>query len=245
MYSAGLGRVPYSRKPIYRGATAPKQMATRDTQLRIIRTAIALFNEYGTSAVSTNRIAEECGISKGNLHYHFRNKQEIIQCIFRRIVDEMNGGWYRDHLEPTLHHLAEMFARQLLLIFNYRFFYREMPNLLRSDPLLLRRYQENRRKRMRALEEFFIELDKHDMLNLRGDRRLINSLVHSTWIISDNWLNSIELLGQKVSERSILEGYDRLLDILHPYLPAKETDVTRVSYAAIRRHVKFHGFALN
>lgn len=220
-------------------------MATRDTQLRIIRTAIMLFNEHGTSAVSTNRIAEECGISKGNLHYHFRNKQEIIQCIFRQIVEEMNAGWYRDHLEPTLHHMAEMFARQLLLIYNYRFFYREMPNLLRSDPLLLRRYQENRRKRMKALQEFFIELDKHNILNLDGDRRLVNSLVHSTWIISDNWLNSIELMGQTACERSILEGYDRILDILRPYLPIDETAVVRESYAAIRRHVKSHGLSLN
>lgn len=220
-------------------------MATRDTQQRIIRMAIVLFNEQGTTAVSTNRIAEECGISKGNLHYHFRNKQEIIQCIFRHIVDEMDSGWYRDHLQPTLRHMAEMFARQLLLIYRYRFFYRESPNLLRSDPLLLRRYQENRRKRMRALEEFFVELDKHGVLDLKGNRELTNSLVHSTWIISDNWLNSIELLGGKVSEQSILEGYDLILDILRPYLPAEETKVATESYAAIRRHVQSHGARLN
>lgn len=220
-------------------------MATRDTQDRIIRTAIALFNEHGTSDISTNRIAEECGISKGNLHYHFRNKQEIIQRIFRRIVEEMDSSWYRDHLEPTLQHMAEMFARQLLLIYNYRFFYREMPNLLRSDLLLLRRYQENRRKRMRALEEFFVEMDKHGTLEFDGDRALVDSLVHSTWIISDNWLNSIELMGQKVSERSILDGYDRILDILKPYLPTEETEVATEAYAAIRRHVKSHRAALN
>ena len=213
-------------------------MATRDTQQRIIRKAITLFNEHGTSAVSTNRIAEECGISKGNLHYHFRTKQEIIQCIFRHIVEEMDAGWYedcshryRDHLHPTVRHMAEMFARQLLLIYRYRFFYREIPNLLRSDPLLLRRYKENRRKRMRALEEFFVELDKQGVLNLNGDRELTNSLVHSTWIISDNWLNSIELLDDTVDERSILEGYDLILNILRPYLPAEESQIATESYA--------------
>ena len=87
-------------------------MGTRETQTRIIEAAIVLFNEHGTAAVSGNRIAEACGISKGNLHYHFRTKPEIIQSIFQRIVEEMNAGWYEDLLHPTIRHMAEMFARQ-------------------------------------------------------------------------------------------------------------------------------------
>ena len=62
-------------------------MGTRDTQTRIVDAAQLLFNEHGTAAVSTNRIAEYCGISKGNLHYHFRTKQEIIRCLFQRMVE--------------------------------------------------------------------------------------------------------------------------------------------------------------
>ena len=108
-------------------------MGTRDTQTRIVDAALELFNEYGTAAVSTNRIAEHCGISKGNLHYHFHNKQEIIRFLFQRAVDEMDAGWYRDHLAATLEHMAAMFVRQLRLIRDYRFFYREMADLLRRD----------------------------------------------------------------------------------------------------------------
>lgn len=220
-------------------------MSTRETQSRIIQTALELFNACGTSAVSTNRIAEACGISKGNLHYHFRNKQEIIQFIFRQIVDEMNSGWYQDHLQPTIRHMAEMFARQLFLIYDYRFFYREMPALLRSDPLLLRRYRENRSKRIQALEQFFSELDKQGALHLNGNRALISSLVQSTWIISDNWLNTIEFLGREANIESILEGYDLILDILRPYFAIDERRVLMESHAAIRRHIRARGIGLN
>ena len=160
-------------------------MATRETQQLIVGKAIELFNEFGTNAVSTNRIAEACGISNGNLHYHFKNKREIIQFIFGQIVDEMSGDWRRDHRQPTIQHMAEMFARQLLLVHDYRFFYREMAALLRQDALLLRRYRENRGKRTPVLEAFFIELDRHGALQFDGNRDLIRSLIDSTWILCD------------------------------------------------------------
>jgi AcrR family transcriptional regulator len=211
-------------------------MASRETQQRIVDSAVQLFNEHGTAGISVNRIAASCGVSKGNLHYHFRNKQEIIQYVFRRIVDEMNAGWYSDLEHPTLHHMAEMFARQALLIYDYRFFYREMPSLLRSDPLLMRRYRENWHRRVPVLEQFFLALGHSGALNLRGDRALINSLVQSTWIIADNWLNSVEFLGREISADSIMTGYELILDIFRPYFTATEGRIVDESRAAIRRN---------
>ena len=213
-------------------------MASRQTQQRIVDAAIGLFNEHGTPAVSTNRIAAVCGVSRGNLHYHFRTKQALIQRIFAQIADEMNTGWYRDPLQPNLLHMAEMFARQALLIYHYRFFYREMPHLLRADSLLLRRYQESWRRRVPALERFFLELDRREALHLNGDRELIRSLVHGTWIITDNWLNSMEFLGREVTEDSLMSGYELVLAIFRPYIRTDERLVLHESQAAIRRHVR-------
>ena len=210
-------------------------MTTRETQIRIIETALRLFNEYGTSAVSTNRIAEACGISKGNLHYHFKTKNEIIEAIFRNIVDEMNAGWYEDHTQPTVRHMAEMFARQVLLIYEYRFFYREMPSLLRDSVSLMQRYRDNRQRRMAALEQFFLVLNRTGALRFVGDDRLIRSIVHSTWIISDNWLNSQEFLGRPLDEESVLDGYLLILDILRPYFASDQARIVEESRAAIQR----------
>ncbi|MFN8512060.1 MAG: helix-turn-helix domain-containing protein [Chloroflexia bacterium] len=57
-------------------------MSTRE---RILDAALGLFNERGTAVVSTNHIAAACGISPGNLYYHFRNKEEIIRALFDRM----------------------------------------------------------------------------------------------------------------------------------------------------------------
>ncbi|MCP4396089.1 MAG: helix-turn-helix transcriptional regulator, partial [bacterium] len=46
-------------------------MGSQGTKSRIIKTAVRLFNEQGTRAISTRHIARELGMSPGNLYYHF------------------------------------------------------------------------------------------------------------------------------------------------------------------------------
>lgn len=210
-------------------------MGTRDTQTRIVDAALELFNEHGTAAVSTNRIAEHCGISKGNLHYHFHNKQEIIRFLFQRAVDEMDAGWYRDHLDATLDHMAAMFVRQLQLIRDYRFFYREMADLLRQDRVLRRRFAHNRERRLIEIERFFAALAARGLINLPADPRRLRSIVDITWIISENWLNYVEYHDRELTVEAVAAGYDEILEVLRPYLIADPQRVTSESHSTIER----------
>jgi AcrR family transcriptional regulator len=209
-------------------------MGSRATQTRIVSAALELFNQHGTAAVSLNRIADHCLISKGNLHYHFQNKQEIIRCIFQRALDEMDAGWYRDHLAPTLEHMAEMHVRQLQLILRYRFFYREMANLLRADRLLRARYAANRERRLKAIERFFRALAARGLMTIPGDARQLRSIVDVTWIISENWLNYVEYDDGKPTVDAILAGYYEILEVLRPWLSADPVQITRESYLTIQ-----------
>lgn len=52
-----------------------------DTKTKILETARTLFSKYGYNAVSIADIAEELQISKGNLTYHFKRKEDIMQAI--------------------------------------------------------------------------------------------------------------------------------------------------------------------
>ncbi|MFD1638217.1 TetR/AcrR family transcriptional regulator [Evansella tamaricis] len=63
------------------------------TKDKITETAIELFNEHGTSQVSTNHIAEKMGISTGNLYYHFKNKEEIIREILEWMITDWGQLW--------------------------------------------------------------------------------------------------------------------------------------------------------
>ena len=210
-------------------------MATRTTQLRILQAALELFNEQGTAAVSANKIAERCGISKGNLQYHFNNKRDIVCALFQLAIDEMDSGWYRDHLAPTLEHMAAMFVRQLQLILKYRFFYRELADLLRQDPQLRRRFAENRERRLLDLEKFMHALAARGLMRLPPDARRLRSIVDVTWIVSENWLNYTEYDGREITVDTILDGYYEILEVLRPYLCADPQQITQESYHTIER----------
>src|SRR6201991_614655 len=211
------------------------RMATRATQFRILQAALELFNEHGSAAVSSNRIAERCGISKGNLQYHFRNKREIIFAVFQQAIGEMDSGWYRDHLAPTLDHMAAMFVRQLQLILKYRFFYREMANLLRGDKVLRPRFSDNRTRRLKDLERFFRTLAAQGHIRLPADDRRLRSIIDITWILSENWLNYLEYHDREVTADSISAGYNEILEVLQPYLTTDPAEISDRSLPTIEK----------
>lgn len=49
----------------------------KNTRRQILDTAKRLFNERGYNDVSLKDIADEVGISKGNLTYHFSKKKTL------------------------------------------------------------------------------------------------------------------------------------------------------------------------
>jgi len=210
-------------------------MATRATQLRILQTALELFNEHGTAAISATRIAERSGISKSNLQYHFRNKREIIFAVFQQAIQEMDAGWYRDHLAPSLEHMAAMYVRQLQLILKYRFFYREMADLLRQDPQLRKRFADNRERRVRELEKFMMALQSRGLMRFPPDPRRLRAIIDVTWIVNENWLNYMDYHDREVTVEAMLEGYSEILEVLRPYLCADLQQITQESYHTIER----------
>ncbi len=212
-------------------------MATRETQALVIDAALMLFNKYGCAQVSTNRIAAECGISRGNLHYHFHKKEEIVLSIFQRIVHAMNEEWPEDHFDPTLENMAGMYVRQSQLILEFEFFYREMPALLRQDPLLRRRYREHRDRRISQIAKFFMELADCGVMEFASDQKIVRSIVIATWIISDNWPNFVEFQGGNLDAEALCEGYDMILHVLGPYIKVDFVALTETSHQTIKEMV--------
>ena len=56
-----------------------------NTKERILLTALRLFARDGYEAVSTSMIAGELGMTKGALYKHYKNKQDIFDCIIERM----------------------------------------------------------------------------------------------------------------------------------------------------------------
>jgi AcrR family transcriptional regulator len=70
---------------------------------RIVEVSIQLFNADGISQASLRGIAEEVGISHGNLAYHFANKSKILDEIYARMESEMDAAKFPEG-DVTLQH---------------------------------------------------------------------------------------------------------------------------------------------
>lgn len=188
-----------------------------DTRERILAGALELFNEAGTAAISTNHIAEAVGISPGNLYYHFRNKEAIIAALFKRMFTQWDRmyGLPADHA-PTLADLERLVQATFVMMWEYRFAYRELVALLRRDPDLRSRYAVVRRRGYSGFQELIRAFSAAGVLQTL-DALTIDRLADLCWLISEFWMASCELNAETVGAAEMRRGAELMLQTLAPY----------------------------
>jgi AcrR family transcriptional regulator len=105
-----------------------------NTAERILEVSQLLFNEAGSATVSTNRIASELDISAGNLYYHFKTKERIVDVLVRRFEDRLKP------IQSSLRSIKAVDDLWLALhltfeaIHAYRFIFRDADFLMNAYP---------------------------------------------------------------------------------------------------------------
>jgi len=197
--------------------------APRRTRERILELSLRLFNEFGEPNITTTVIAEELNISPGNLYYHFRNKDDIVNSIFAQFESEITRmlsvpADRRPNIEDVWLYLHLIFE----LAWRYRFFYRDLSDLL---------------SRNRRLELQFKQIYQHKTQvarqlceGLRSDRALeatdmeINALATNMVVVASYWLsyeyvrNPRKYTEQQAVADALMRGCYQVLSLIGPYL---------------------------
>jgi AcrR family transcriptional regulator len=193
-------------------------MTAAATRKRILEAALRLFNEFGTAAVSTNRIAADAGISPGNLYYHYRNREEIIRALLEDLLAAFEVFWLLpDGRQLGLGDLRTLLSNTFEVQWRYRFLSRELVALLRSDHLLAQRYQDNYQRRMQQQRTFTQHLIDARVLRPLREAELTEVLT-ACWIVTENWLTFLESSGQPITYEQFQAGSQVIARVLHPYL---------------------------
>jgi len=59
------------------------------TRSALLQAARALFTDPGYSAVSTEQIVRDAGVTRGALYHHFKDKQDLFRAVFEELEEEM------------------------------------------------------------------------------------------------------------------------------------------------------------
>src|SRR6478672_2968291 len=143
----------------------------RRTAERILEVTLALFNRFGEPNVSTTLISAELNISPGNLYYHYPAKDELINSLFDRYeksLDELLGAAENvRHIED-----AWLFFHMLFeLIWQYRFLYRDLNDLLSKNRRLETHFQFVLRNKTRAVKSVLDGLARGSAIRIDATSR--------------------------------------------------------------------------
>ena len=193
----------------------------RGTKERIVDSAITLFNESGISAVTTNHVATHAGISPGNLYYYFANKEEIIREAFERVNAEADAIWGPSTPSSTAPQpkvdvgaFHRMLVGNLGLFAQYAFFARELPALLRADPVLRTRYAEIAKRRTEQLEDLLKPFIAAGLLRDLDDAEDLHALVETAWVLGLFCIPYAETLDPTVPPKTAKARAERLHDAI-------------------------------
>ena len=189
----------------------------RQTRQKILDTSLALFNQQGEPNVTTNHIADELEISPGNLYYHFRNKDDIIEHLFQRYEERMDSALVAP--EGRLPNLEDIWL-QLHLVFEciweYRFLYRDLVDILSRNRHLrlrfariLKRAAGNATTVMRGLVQAGV---------MRASAAEVAGTATNILVVATFWLNYSSVRGDKDEQQAIRQGIVQVMMLLSPIL---------------------------
>ncbi len=196
--------------------------APRRTAERILEVTLALFNRFGEPNVSTTLISAELGISPGNLYYHYPAKDELINSLFDRFEHALNellnaSDGVRD-VEDAWFFMHTLFE----LIWQYRFFYRDLNDLLSKNRRLETHFQSVLKNKTRAVRALLDGMSRSGAITI--DTREVDATATSMVVVLTYWLSfeyvrdPRRALEPENAQAALLRGAQHVLNLLVPYL---------------------------
>ena len=196
--------------------------APRRTAERILEVTLALFNRFGEPNVSTTLISAELGISPGNLYYHYPAKDELINSLLERYekaLSELLGAseGVRD-VEDAWFFMHTLFE----LIWEYRFLYRDLNDLLSKNRKLETHFQRVIENKTRAVKAMLGSMTLHRAMSM--DSREAEPTATSMVVVLTYWLSfeyvrdPRHALEPEHAQTALLRGAHHVLNLLIPYL---------------------------
>ena len=212
---------------------------TERTRSRILAESLRLFNQRGEARVTTGMIATALNMSPGNLYYHFRNKDQIVEQLFAAFEERVDvqpqasigGPEAIEDLWLYLHLMLEG-------IWDYRFLYRNLDDLVWRNRRLRERFNRIIDRKFEAMVALCDGLVRARAMRARPAE--IRALARNVLVVATYWLNYQSLRAPRGSAASPADDTDlglgafQVMALVAPYLVGEaRRHLDRLSYQYI------------
>lgn len=191
---------------------------TMTTKEKILATALKLFNEGNTQAATTNHIAAAAGISPGNLHYHYKNREAIVFALYEQMLSKTVLSVSELPVSMQAVHEHQVYLARVY--WEYRFFNRELLFLLSRDPALKARYITENTAHRDRIHTVLRQLSANGYLDIPYDNAF-DHLTDTILLCNQFWHSHLETLGLPVDETNLAGGFLHIEGAMRPYLTSK------------------------
>ena len=174
-------------------------MTTKD---KILATSKDLFNEHGFGEPTLNSIAQKVGISRGNLTYYFKDKEQLLEELVEEMWEKYEQRIGRAMQFPSWESTTESTQAYLSLQEEYSFIFFDIK--IASDPKVTKQFARMKKdtiRRQMTTIGFSIQIGNMKPEAIPGTYR---NLCESLWMINFYWLIS-------QSYRDETESWDRII----------------------------------
>ena len=194
----------------------------RSTKKKILDASRLLFNQKSFSSVTIRMIAESLKMSSGNLNYHFKKREEILESLYFEMSSEFEQRLVDfPEMEFSMNQLKVEIKLTMRRMIDYQFFWTDLYNIINSNENIRTHFHEVYSSRYKSYMLLFKGLRKNKIIKASIFKWEFQNLSEQMILNNNTWLYSIALYGGRINESIIEEKANTMISILYPYLTLK------------------------
>ncbi len=183
---------------------------------------LELFNRFGEPNVSTTVISAELKISPGNLYYHYPAKDELINSLYARYHRALDELLLASDNVRNVEDAWLFFHMLFELIWQYRFLYRDLNDLLSKNRKVETQFQQVLKGKNRAVQAVLGGLARGSAVKI--DAAQAEPVATAMVVVLTYWLSyeyvrdPRNALEPDTAGPALARGAYHVLSLLMPYL---------------------------
>ncbi len=164
-------------------------------------------------------IALELKMSSGNLNYHFKKREDILEALYFQMVTEFDQR-VKDLAETDIsfQQIKTDIGSSMERMVQYKFIWTDMYNLLMLNDKIFEHFATVNKKRIEGNLYLFNHLTNMGLMRKAEFPREYEMLAQRMVNFGDTWIYSSEIYRLKNTKEFIDSQRNTMLAMLYPYL---------------------------